>query len=68
MFMDSGATRVSATIDVGEDTGMHAVVDQANGAIELRLGADSYLFLTRRGAAKLLDTLERARVSGPGLF
>ncbi|MBB5960064.1 hypothetical protein FHS29_006686 [Saccharothrix tamanrassetensis] len=59
MFIGMGSARVSATIDVHGDTAMTCTVDP-NGQVEIGLGEDSYLFLTRAGATRLVGVLADA--------
>lgn len=65
MYMGIGTVRVSASIDIHGDTDMNCVVG-AEGDVELRLGgeADAYLFLTKKGADKLVRTLADAGLGG----
>jgi hypothetical protein len=61
MYIGVGSVRVSASIDIHDDTAMDCVVS-SDGAIELALGgSEAYLFLTREGADKLARTLTEAR-------
>jgi hypothetical protein len=61
MYGGDGSARVSAMIDVHEDTKIECFVSK-DGGIEVRIGRDAegYLFLTRAGADKLVRTLSEA--------
>jgi hypothetical protein len=63
MYSGIGTVRVSASIDIHEDTDMRCVVSADSGDVEVRLGvdADAYLFLTGAGADKLVHVLSEAR-------
>jgi hypothetical protein len=56
MYISDGSARVSAMIDVHGNTDIDCLVSR-DGDMELRIGRDAYLFLTRSGADKLVRTL-----------
>lgn len=60
MDIKNGSARVSAMIDVHGSTDIDCLVSR-DGDMELRIGRDAYLFLTRSGADKLVRTLGAAR-------
>ncbi|MDQ3403245.1 MAG: hypothetical protein M3548_07605 [Actinomycetota bacterium] len=57
MFNGESSVRVSATIDIDENTQVRCVVDKTTGGTEVCLGTDAYLFLTKGGTAKLVEAL-----------
>lgn len=60
MDINEGSARVSAMIDIQGSTDMDCLVSR-DGDVELRIGRDAYLFLTKSGADKLVRTLSTAR-------
>ncbi|HEX6354633.1 hypothetical protein [Actinophytocola sp.] len=64
MYIGVGSVQVTATISIHGDTAMTCVVGE-HGDVELRIGSDSdaSLFLTERGATKLMRTLTDAGLS-----
>ncbi|WP_147455041.1 hypothetical protein [Saccharothrix australiensis] len=63
MYIGMGSARVSASIDVHGDTAVTCTVDP-DGHVEIGLGEDSYLFLTRAGATRLVTALATAGLVG----